>query len=477
MKVRDTLSNQLVELEPISPPRINMFVCGPTVYDHAHIGHARTFIAFDIIARYLRHRGYDLFYIMNITDIDDKIIKKAREEESSWEEIARKYETSFLHDMRELGLTYQITLFARATDYIDQMIKQIQQLIDRGYAYVTTSGVYYRVSKFEQYGKLAKVNVEELQAGARVDIDREKEDPRDFVLWKFRDPSDKYEPAWDSPWGPGRPGWHIEDTAITEANFGPQYDLHGGAIELIFPHHEAEIAQMEGASGKHPLVRYWLHTGLLNIGGEKMSKSLKNFIPIKEAIEQWGKNTIRMFIASAHYRNPIDYTPELLSSAKAKVERISRFLSRLDSFEPNNDQKHLQSKEIAHRVARAKEEFIQAMDNDFNTPEALSAIFSLIRDLNKALDEKQLTQQDILTIRQVLVHDLLWPLGIEIQTEKKTEDELTPKVMKLLISIRQELRKKKDFRLSDMIRDELKVIGIHLEDKGSTTTWRKIMSK
>ncbi len=474
MKVKDTRTNQLLEFEPINPPKVNMFVCGPTVYDHAHIGHARTFIAFDIIARYLRYKGYDLFYIMNITDIDDKIIKRAKEENSTWHEIARKYEKSFLEDMEALGNKEQINLFARATDYIPQIIDQISRLIERGYGYVTKSGVYYRVRKFEDYGRLSKINPDELLAGARIEVNEEKEDPRDFVLWKFRDPSNKFEPSWDSPWGPGRPGWHIEDTAITEAHFGPQYDVHGGAIELIFPHHEAEIAQMEGASGKKPLVKYWLHTGLLNISGQKMSKSLKNFITIKEALNRWGKNSFRMFIASAHYRNPIDYSEELILNAKQKVSRIERFYFRLKEFIEENHRDSISSKqeqELLSLIENSRQRFIDAMDNDFNTPEALSVIFEFIKEINKALDENIINHNIAEKALGFIEKEFFYIFGLEFNNVLSTNDDLVKQLIELLIEIRHELRSKKDYKLSDKIRDRLKELGIILEDKADKTTW------
>ena len=472
MRVKDTRTNQLLEFKPLNPPKVNMFVCGPTVYDHAHIGHARTFIAFDIIARYLRYRGFELFYIMNITDIDDKIIKKAKEENSSWVAVARKYEKSFLEDMAALDNKDQINLFARATDYIPQIIDQISRLIERGYGYVTSSGVYYRVSKFEDYGKLSKINPEELLAGARVEVNEEKEDPRDFVLWKFRDPNDQYEPSWDSPWGPGRPGWHIEDTAITEYHFGPQYDIHGGAIELIFPHHEAEIAQMEGASGKKPLVRYWLHTGLLNISGAKMSKSLKNFITIKEALKKWDKNTLRMFIASAHYRNPIEFSEDLIQNAKQKVLRIQRFFKRLNQIiytqKPNNISFN---KDIEELLANTRAKFVNAMDNDFNTPEALSVVFDFIKKINKSIDNSKLDLKNARNILEFIQNEFFYVFGLSFSEGESTTPEILNDVINLLLEIRNELRKKKEYELSDKIRNKLKDLGIIIEDKGNNTTW------
>lgn len=287
MKLYNTLTREKEIFKPIKENRVKMFVCGPTVYDHSHIGHARTYISFDMIARYLKYKGFSVFYLQNVTDIDDKILKRAQESSSDPQELARKFEEKYTEDMKVLGVE-NVNLYARATDHIPEIIQQIETLLSKGFAYETENGVYFDESKFSEFGKLSNRRIEDLNVH-RISPDSNKRNPGDFVLWKKKDD----EPFWDSPWGSGRPGWHIEDTAISEEYFGPQYDIHGGGLDLIFPHHEAEIAQMESASGKKPMVRYWMHTGFLNVMGEKMSKSLGNFITIKDLLQEYSPEVFR----------------------------------------------------------------------------------------------------------------------------------------------------------------------------------------
>ena len=316
MDIYSTLSHEKENLVPINENRINMFVCGPTVYDDAHIGHGRTYVAFDTIKRFLEYLGYSVFYIQNITDVDDKIINRSKETGIPTSDIAKKYEKRYIEDMDALNVN-NVNLFARATDHMAEIIDQIERLIEKGYAYETEDGVYFEIAKFKDFGKLSHINVDELQSHREL-AKSTKKNKNDFVLWKKRD--DPSEPRWNSPWGMGRPGWHIEDTAITEYYFGSQYDIHGGGIDLIFPHHEAEITQMEAVSGKSPMVRYWLHTGFLMVSGEKMSKSLKNFITIRDLLNDFDGDVIRFFILNKHYRSKIDFSHKVMMDAGKGLE-------------------------------------------------------------------------------------------------------------------------------------------------------------
>ncbi|MFQ5839068.1 MAG: cysteine--tRNA ligase, partial [Thermoplasmata archaeon] len=302
LKLYNTLTRTKEEFLPLQGKRVKMFVCGITPYDYSHVGHARTYVAFDVMARYLRHKGYSLFYLQNVTDVDDKIIARSSERGLEWDKLGDSCFQDYLRTMAALNVT-SVNLYAKATDYIPEIIEQVEALLDKGYAYRVNGDIFYQVSKFQGYGKLSGVKLEELRSGARVKVDERKRDPQDFSLWKSRKPG---EPYWDSSWGPGRPGWHIEDTAISIAHFGPQYDIHGGGNDLIFPHHEAEIAQAEAFTGMKPFVKYWMHTGFVVIKGERMGKSLGNIIPVKEVLERYDPEVLRFFLVYTQYRSPID---------------------------------------------------------------------------------------------------------------------------------------------------------------------------
>src|SRR5207245_5551164 len=362
LKVYNTLTRHLDDFEPIHPRRVNMFVCGPTVYDVSHIRQGKTYVAYDIIARYLRKKGYAVLVVLNITDIDDKIINIAKESKEDPLKLSERYAQAFYKDMKDLHVD-SVNLYAKASDYIPEIINQIKGLVDKGIAYKITGGVYFDISKFPEYGKLSRQNLEQLTVH-RVDPDPEKQNHGDFVLWKSQKPG---EIAWDSPWGKGRPGWHIEDTAMTVTYFGPTYDIHGGGTDLIFPHHEAEIAQAEGLTGKAPLAKYWLHTGLLNIRGQEMHKTLKNVVPIQEAISKVGVDALRVFYASTHYRSPVDYSEEALVQASSLARRFRRAydLLVLASARPKirEDEEVLLRKDLEDTRA----EFFLAMNDDFNT--------------------------------------------------------------------------------------------------------------
>jgi cysteinyl-tRNA synthetase len=437
--------------------KIKLFVCGPTVYDYSHIGHARTYISFDVIVRYLKHKGYSVFYLQNITDIDDKIINRAKENGEDPLELSHRFEKEYLDDMALLNVN-NVNYYARATEHMDEIISQVQNLIDKGYAYDTETGVYFDVSEFADFGKLSNRNLDDLQ-NTRIEIDTTKKDPKDFALWKKQDE----EPFWDSPWGKGRPGWHIEDTAITESYFGPQYNIHGGGLDLIFPHHDAEIAQMEAASGKEPLVEYWMHTGFLNVRGEKMSKSLGNFITIKELLKEYSPEVYRFFVLSTHYRSPIDFSDDILKQAENSLKRIQNTGNNVVEKLNENSLPEDDSIDFISELNLFKKEFYEAMDNDFNTPIALSSLFEFTHKINKALNDNELSENTLNLIIETLstIEDIL---GFTIITSDDNND-LSNELLNLVTNIRQDLRAKKDWDLADKIRDELSKLDISLEDK------------
>ena len=446
MDIYSTLTRSKEDFKTINKNRVNLFVCGPTVYDDAHIGHGRTYISFDTIKRYLEYLGYSVFYIQNITDIDDKIIKRSKESGIPASDIAKKFERRYIEDMHKLNVT-GVNLFARATDHLDEITCQIQRLIDKGFAYETEDGVYFEINKFEEFGKLSNRNIDELESHRNL-AQTTKRNEQDFALWKKREGND--EPVFSSPWGDGRPGWHIEDTAITEYYFGDQYDVHGGGLDLIFPHHEAEITQMEAVSGKSPMVRYWLHTGFLNVNGEKMSKSLNNFITIRELLNDWDADTFRFFVLSTHYRSPIDFSKDSLHQSQKSLEKIKKFYSALDveicDVECDNSS-----------LNASQEEFFNSMDDDFNTPKAIASIFVLINEF-KNMD---LSEEEKIAIKSFL-NDVSYILGIDFNLDDVSSD--SGELLDLIISVREELRSAKQYGLSDKIRDELNSFGYEIND-------------
>ena len=446
MHVYSTLTRSKETFVTINKNRVNLFVCGPTVYDDAHIGHGRTYISFDTIKRYLEYSGYAVFYIQNITDIDDKIINRSKESGIPAQDIARKFEKRYIEDMTKLNVT-GVNLFARATDHVDEIIDQIQRLIDKGFAYETEDGVYFEIEKFPEFGKLSNRNIEELESHRDL-AETTKKNPQDFALWKKREGVD--EPVWPSPWGDGRPGWHIEDTAITEYYFGPQYDAHGGGLDLIFPHHEAEITQMEAVSGKAPMVKFWLHTGFLNVNGEKMSKSLNNFITIRDLLKDYDADTFRFFVLSTHYRSPIDFSKDSLHQSEKSLEKIKKFYTALDveASDMESDNEALKA---------AKDEFFASMDDDFNTPKAIASIFVLINECKN----QELSDEDKIAIKSFL-DDVSSILGIDFNIVEVSSgsDEL----LDVILNVRQELRSAKQYDLSDKIRDNLNELGYEIND-------------
>ena len=416
MDLYSTLTRTVEPFIPLYPDRVSMFVCGPTVYDYSHLGHARTYVVFDVLAKYLRSTGKEVFYLQNITDVDDKIINRAGEEGVSQNYLSRKFETEYLKDMADLGIN-AVSYYARATTHIQEIIDQIGRLIAHDAAYTTDNGIYFNIDRFPHNGELSGQNRD--KRVSRV-TDTTKLNPEDFALWKF---GEYGEYTWETPWGRGRPGWHIEDTAISEKYFGQQYDIHGGGLDLIFPHHEAEIAQMESLEGKHPMVKYWMHTGFLTVKGEKMSKSLGNFITIRNALKAWNKDVLRYFILLSHYRSPLQATEEGITNAERALEHI-RAVATKDSG-------------INQEGRKA---FIDAMESDLNTPMALAAIQSLA------------SRGDLQALKEY--GDIL---GINF-----LRDDSIP--ITILQDIRSELRARKEFELADMIRDRMVTAGITITD-------------
>ncbi|WP_455646103.1 cysteine--tRNA ligase [Methanosphaera sp.] len=458
MNVYNTMTREKEELK-VNNNKIKLFVCGPTVYDYSHIGHARTYISFDVIVRYLKHEGYSVFYLQNITDVDDKIINRAKENGENPLELAHRFEKEYIDDMALLNVN-SVNFYARATEHMDEIIKQVQDLIDKGFAYDTPTGVYFNVDKFEEFGKLSNRNLDDLQNNVRVQTDSNKRDPKDFALWKKQDE----EPFWDSPWGKGRPGWHIEDTAITESYFGPQYDIHGGGLDLIFPHHDAEIAQMEAASGKSPLVQHWMHTGFLNVRGEKMSKSLGNFITIKELLELFSPEVYRFFVLSTHYRSPIDFSEEILKQAENSLKRIQNTGKHvLDKYGEDNLPEEDKTN-IIDELNNFRTNFFDAMNNDFNTPIALSSLFDFTHLLNKSLNDNEISKDTLSLIIDTL-KEIEGILGFSLIAQESTGSDLSDDLLNIITDVRQELRAKKNWDLADKIRDDLSSLDISLEDK------------
>jgi len=465
LKVFNTLTRKKELFKPRVGKKVNMFVCGPTVYDYSHLGHAKTYVQFDIIVRYLRFRGFHVFYLQNITDLDDKIIKRAKENNETPESLARRFEKEYYKDMKALGIT-SVDKYARATDYIKAIIKQVKALLEKGYAYEIEDGIYYDLSKFKEYGKLSgRTTLEAEDAVTRIDESIKKRNKGDFCLWKKSKPD---EPKWDSPWFKGRPGWHIEDTAITESHFGPQYDIHGGARDLIFPHHEAEIAQMEAKSGKKPFVKYWLHTGFLTVEGKKMAKSLGNFVTLRDALKKHDAETLRFFFVSTHYRNPIDFSQKNLEQSKKSLDGLYTTLENVHFMKTVN-KRTPQEKQFEMKLQGYKKKFITAMDDDFNTREALKIIFKMSNEVNKFISRRKELSKGVKEEILNTFKELGSIFGI---LQKEIKKEKLPEEIKKLIKEREEARKKKDWKKADAIRVKLKKMGILLEDTPEGIKWK-----
>lgn len=466
MKLYNTLSRTKEELEPLNDKIVSMYVCGPTVYNYIHIGNARAFIVFDTVRRYLEYKGYKVNYVQNFTDIDDKIIKRAQEENVTTKEVAEKYIDEYFKDADNLGIK-RATVHPKATEHIEDIIEFIKILIDKGYAYVVNGNVYFETAKFKDYGKLSHKNIEELQAGARIEINEEKKNPLDFVLWKAQKPG---EPAWDSPWGKGRPGWHIECSVMSTKYLGKTLDIHAGGPDLVFPHHENEIAQSEAAY-EQPFSKYWMHIGYLNINNEKMSKSKGNFFTVREITEKYNPEVLRLFMLMAHYRSPINFSLDLMEQANSAYERLLNAVANL---------KHLanvckdgglneEEKKLMEKFEEYKKEFEDAMDDDFNTADAISVLFEMAKTANTNISgnsSKKLVEY-ILDIFLKLSEIL----GLSY---RGVETELNDEEILALIEERQKARKEKNWKLADEIRDRLREKGIILEDTPEGVRWKRV---
>lgn len=449
--IHNTLSGEKEQLKKSRAP-LKLFVCGPTVYGPAHLGHARVEVFFDVAARYLRDSGYQLQYLQNITDVDDKIIDRARKEKTTAHEIAQTYEKKYCADMKALRVT-SVDRRARASAFMTEIKQQIKRLMDKGFAYATSSGVYFEVRKFPDYGKLSKQNIDDLRPGWRIEPDNEKKDPLDFALWKFSATND--EVSWPSPWGRGRPGWHIEDTALTEKILGQQYDIHGGGYDLQFPHHECEIAQAEAVSGKKPFVKFWMHVGTVMAGDEKMSKSAGNSLTIGKFLERYSVNVLRFMLVSIHYRSPLHYSASLAEQSLAALQTIENFLHTLDFIASLGSGKAVSAQSAQKLLDRSRAAFIHAMDDDFNTPEALGVLFSLINDCQKKLWE--FDSIEAIAVRNFLVKKCA-QFGLLFKTAA------IPASIQTLTRKREALRAAQDFASADNLRLKIEALGYTLED-------------
>jgi len=475
LRIFNTLNSKKELFEPLEAGKVRMYVCGPTVYDACHIGHARSVVVFDVIARYLKEKGYDVTYIRNFTDVDDKIIQKANQLGIDSTAVAERFIEEFYQDMDALNVQ-RATIEPKATDHIAQIVEFIEKLILKGFAYPINGDVYYSVEKFKRYGKLSGRKLEDMEAGARIDIDERKQNPFDFALWKSAKPG---EPAWDSPWGQGRPGWHIECSAMSREYLGETFDIHGGGKDLCFPHHENEIAQSESLSGK-PFVRYWVHNGFVNINQEKMSKSLGNFLMIKDVLKSYHPETVRLFLLSNHYRSPIDFTDKAMDESSKGLDKIYALLERVEKkvgpiflvqdVEPGICWKH----------------FCDAMDDDFNSARSIGIIFDTVRSLNRLLDQhennlssevKQTLQSGLADIRrtgEILGMFLEHPTQYfdNKQTQVLEQKSIDHAVVAEMVKQREAARKSKNWEMADQIRKELVDMGISLEDRAGGPVWK-----
>ena len=465
MKIYNSLTRKKEEFVPLKPGKVSMYVCGPTVYNYFHIGNGRTFIVFDTIRRYMEYRGYEVNFVQNFTDIDDKMINKANEENTTVKEIGDKYICEYYKDADGLNIK-RATINPRATEYISEIIEFVSELIEKGYAYEVNGDVYFRTKKFEGYGQLIGQNLDDLQAGARINVDERKEDPMDFAIWKAQKPG---EPAWECPWGLGRPGWHIECSCMAKKLLGDTIDIHAGGMDLAFPHHENEIAQSEALTEKK-FANYWMHAAFLNVNNQKMSKSLNNFLTARDALKEYDADVIRFLMLSGHYRIQLNFSNELLESAKASVERLYNAIGNLENLisEVKNEKMTDEEVKYLESLGTYRQRYIEKMDDDFNTADAISVLFDLIRDTNSNIginSSKELCEKAL-----ELIRELGLPLGI---LQKTTKGDLEAEI-EALIAERQQARKDRNFALADKIRDELKNRGIELLDTPQGVRWKKV---
>jgi len=462
LRIYNTLTRQKEAFETLQPGWVTMYVCGPTVYDKAHVGHAMSVLVFDIIRRYLEYRGYEVRHAMNYTDVDDKIIQRANQTGGEPLKLAESYIQEFQRHLNDLNIQ-PATVYPRATQEIDHIISLVKELIERGHAYTVNGDVYFRVSGKEDYGKLSWRRLEDMQAGARIDIDKRKEHPMDFALWKASKPG---EPAWESPWGKGRPGWHIECSAMNLHHLGEQIDIHGGGNDLIFPHHENEIAQTESLTRK-PFARYWVHNGMLQLSGEKMSKSLGNLVTVEEFLRAHEADALRMMVLNSSYRSPLTYSEEVVSQAERGLERLRLALRPAVPASGVTLAEAVQT--LVEQMQATRRGFVEAMDDDFNTAGALGQLFDLVRAINQARDAG--VAAETLSQAQELLRELARVFGLQLERPAARSEAIDPFV-DLLVEVRRELRQQKLWSLSDLVRDRLTELGVILEDGKEGTSWR-----
>ena len=479
MKLYNTMTNKIEEFKTIEENKVKMYVCGPTVYNYIHLGNARPIVVFDTLARYFKYKGMEVDYVQNFTDVDDKIINKSIEEGISASEVSEKYIKCFFEDINRLNILESVKR-PKVTENMAEIIEIIQKLIDNGFAYEKDGDVYFEVKKYKDYGKLSNQKIEELELGSRIDVSEIKKNPMDFALWKKK--KKEGEPFWESPWGQGRPGWHIECSAMAKKYLGDTFDIHGGGQDLVFPHHENEIAQSKCAYHGN-FANYWLHNGFIQINGDKMSKSTGNFFLLREILEKFSGNAVRLFILSTHYRKPINFSFENMEDTKKALQNIVKSMNKFEAIigkYKNEKTAEITNLDFSQKIDEFDKKFEDAMDEDMNTPQALATIFDQIRETNKFIsvnkDELSKIYSEIEKSYESLKRKIGNVFGIEIEMENsaKEEDgenmELTKKLIELLIKLRSEARSEKNFKLSDEIRDELKVLGVEIKDNRDGTT-------
>lgn len=465
MKIYNSLTRKKEEFIPINPNEVKMYVCGPTVYNYIHIGNGRTFIIFDTIRRYFEYKGYKVLFIQNFTDIDDKMINKANLEGMTVEELGDKFIDEYYKDADALNIE-RATVNPRATEFIDEIIDFVEELIKQGFAYEVDGDIYFSTKKFKTYGELCGQNLDDLQAGARINVDERKKDPMDFAVWKSQKPG---EPAWKSPWGMGRPGWHIECSCMARKLLGDTIDIHAGGMDLKFPHHENEIAQSEAITGKK-FANYWVHAAFVNVDNKKMSKSLNNFFTAREILEEYDSDVVRFVMLSGHYRIQINFTKELLDSAKASMDRLYNCINNLENLKDEVKIEKMTVNEIAYfeSLSKYRDKFIEKMDDDFNTADAISVLFELVKDINNNVNVD--SSRELCTKTEEIIRELGNPLGI---LQNRIKNSLDAEIEQL-IQERQQARKNKNFAVADKIRDDLKARNIVLEDTPQGVRWKKL---
>lgn len=464
MRIYNTLTRQKQEFVPIKEGEVKMYACGPTVYNYIHIGNARPLIIFDTLRRYFEYRGMKVTFVQNFTDVDDKMIKRANEEKTTVKELGERFIGEYFQDAEALGVK-AATIHPKATENIDAIIAVIKKLEENGYAYNVDGNVYFATKKFKEYGKLSKQPLEDLEAGARIDVNENKRDAVDFALWKKQKEG---EPAWESAWGMGRPGWHIECSAMVNRYLGKTIDIHCGGQDLIFPHHENEIAQSECANGE-PFANYWMHNGYINVDNRKMSKSLGNFSTVRDILQKYDGETVRFFMLSAHYRNPVNFSDTLMEQSKSAVERVYTCIENLEFLLKNSIDRELteKDKEIISRLDGFKKKYIEAMDDDLNTADAIAAVFDIVYMANTELSQEEKNTKQLVEAILSLIKELGGVLGLFVRSEEKSLDE----EIEALIEKRSKARQEKDWATADAIRDKLKSMNIVLEDTPMGVKW------